>query len=427
MCRKNMRYEELLTPNVSDVVVVGGCKSACEALSLCLEGGKHVHWVVREGDVGAPLIVADPDARKMNIVALGNTRLFGALSPSVFDTESFLYWFFHSGFWLGALMLRLFWWVASAAIKAPAGYESSVNGRAIKPRERNFLWLSSYISLVYKGGAFLSNLHDTSRLTVHRAHPIRLSKRAMQLSNGTTICSPSPSRKLAVVYCTGWSSTVAPLFSPADALALGLLHSSSTSESPPASHYWSDLTATAHTSLSQLLPNCLNPLLPSPPPRETNMLRLYRFAIPPSQLYSSSPPNIAFISHLSTSQTTTAGELLALWSIAHLSSLVPASSLPPDLPSCESHVALVNAWMSRWYGHHANLEVILETQSFFDEVLRDLGVECRRKWVKGGRTWWAWVREWVEPYRCSDYEGVVEEFLQVVEERRRKGEGKKER
>lgn len=42
------RYKELLTEDIKTVTVVGGHKSALEAVGLCAQAGKTVNWLVRK-------------------------------------------------------------------------------------------------------------------------------------------------------------------------------------------------------------------------------------------------------------------------------------------------------------------------------------------------------------------------------------------
>lgn len=89
-----------------------------------------------------------------------------------------------------------------------------------------------------------------------------------------------------------------------------------------------------------------------------------------------------------------------------------------DLASKEEmewDVAKTHAWMARRYGArgHSLPEVVLEVQTYFDVLVKDLGGRVKRK---GG-----W-REYLSVYRASDYSGLIEGIL----ERREKREGRAE-
>ena len=210
------RHHELAAPSVHDVVVVGGCKSAVEAIGICLSAGKRVHWVVRPSQQGVPLIVIDPD-QKPNLGAVNSTRLFGVWSPSIFVTKGFWYQFLHSGtWWLGSLLDAGFWALLSWVVSLTAGYEKSANGGLIKPKERNMFRYGSYISLVHTNNrTFLEGVHDESKVKVYRATPVKMEGDGICLDSGEVI------RTDAVVFATGWKPS-ADFFESDDAKDLGI-------------------------------------------------------------------------------------------------------------------------------------------------------------------------------------------------------------
>ena len=85
----------------------------------------------------------------------------------------------------------------------------------------------------------------------------------------------------------------------------------------------------------------------------------------------------------------------------------------------EFDVAKVNAWMARRYGSRGRRdpEIILEIQTYFDTLMEDLGLRVERK----QRGWLGLLAEWLLPYRASDYDGVVEEFLSNVKRDNERG------
>ena len=75
-------------------------------------------------------------------------------------------------------------------------------------------------------------------------------------------------------------------------------------------------------------------------------------------------------------------------------------------------VARVNAWMARRYGARGRRdpEIVLEIQTFLDQLIEDLGLKVHRK----NKGFWGPLLEWVVPYEASDYKGIVDEFLAQV-------------
>jgi dimethylaniline monooxygenase (N-oxide forming) len=89
--------------------------------------------------------------------------------------------------------------------------------------------------------------------------------------------------------------------------------------------------------------------------------------------------------------------------------------LPKPLPTeaqMEADVAKVNDWMARRYGARGrgDPEIVLEVQTFLDELMKDLGLRVQRK----NRGFFGPLVEWFVPYEPSDYKGIIEEFLAKV-------------
>ena len=99
-----------------------------------------------------------------------------------------------------------------------------------------------------------------------------------------------------------------------------------------------------------------------------------------------------------------------------------------SLTDMEKDISRLNAWQKlRFRDEGARyLDGSVEIQNFIDELMGDLGLRWDRKRVGKGRLR-GWVKEWVEPYKSSDYRGVVEEYLGrwgLREESKGKGKGK---
>ena len=429
--------------SVRNVVVVGGCKSAVEACSLFLphlnpEKKFKVSWVVRPSEHGVPMIVQDVDLPN-NLVALGTTRLFSVLSPSIFWTTGFWYTIFHSGkFWPGLLLMELFWLVLSWAVKRDANYRSSENGRKIEPTGKSVFHDSSYVSLLPKKAPFLRYLHedDEEILKVHRVTPTELTGREMLVVDEKGTRSRLPCD--LVVWCTGWLPSV-DFFEEGEARKLGLpvalvedklkttaeqsLNSLPTTMLKPAA-YWADGLGEgdrwAEREVIKKLPMLGKPAKKGYPVGYTGF-RLYR-QILPTRGIDTSDRSIVFAGLVSNGQTAMCCELTSLWAVAWMEGLLPRKSLPKSGAEAERNVELVSAWMRRRYGARGikDPEIVLEIQSFFDLLCEDLGVDWARKKKGVKRSSWNMlgrirdeVREWTTPYTGEDYKGIIEEFLPV--------------
>jgi dimethylaniline monooxygenase (N-oxide forming) len=91
-----LHHQELTGKKTNRVMVYAGCKSAVDALILCIMAGKTIDWVIRETGNGPGVLGA--------LKTLGN-RVHGArfagrfkdvLTSSYFSTDGFWYRFLHS-------------------------------------------------------------------------------------------------------------------------------------------------------------------------------------------------------------------------------------------------------------------------------------------------------------------------------------------
>ena len=394
------QHHFLHSEEVRKVAVVGACKSAIEAATLCVGAAKHVDWIIRDGPHGAPLVVVDPAANP-HLVALNNTRMFSTWAPSIFSTSGFWYGFLHKGEWrLGSLLYRSFWSMLSSVTRSVAGYEKSENGQKIRPTEQNFFRLVPYLSLVLDKSPFLGWLHDPKKITVYRGTPTKLVQGGIQLDTGETLDAD------AVIYATGWQSSV-DFFDDVEAAQLGVPVTSE-SQSATTEKTWARLERNADNEVTSLLPALANWPMPNGD-TESTQFRMYRQVLSP-QLLAEGDHTIAFVSFVSSGQTALCAETLALWAVAHLEDIFPRP-LPTQNQMMEE-VAKVNAWMARRYGARGRKdpEIISEVQSFIDVLMTDLGLRVERK----RRGLFGALREWLIPYVPSDYNGIVSEFLNQI-------------
>jgi dimethylaniline monooxygenase (N-oxide forming) len=260
----------------------------------------------------------------------------------------------------------------------------------------------SYLSLIDKNSSFLQYMHDESKLKVHRDTVTHLSNEGVHLASGGII------KAQAVVYATGWQKS-STLFDAHTTAELGLPIQQS--QEPLASaKLWSRLHEQADSRVKALLPELQNAPEFGLPPPTTTPYRLYRNVIPPN-LADRGDRSIAFTGMLVTCQTIVFSELSALYAVAYLENLLPSPL--PSLDAMNEDIALINAWTKARYGDRAVREPLnLTEQTFFHVLCRDLGIQSHRK--KGSRVLFGidrLAREWLTPYRPSDYRGMVDEFL----------------
>ena len=455
------RHESISSDaNVQSVVVVGGCKSAIEACSLFLTAGKRVHWIVRPSEQGVPIVVLGEKA-PFNLIAVNNTRLFSVWGPSIFDTSSWWYRFLHqtaSG--VGVWLRNKFWERMTSVVKESAMYGLSENGRLIEPKGDDMFYDAAYIGVLHERHPFLRWMHDRSKIEVHRARPIRLVGRKMEvefnslLEDGKTVKQIESVPADVVVWCTGWQPSI-DFFDPDEARFLCLPTPLFTGVVTEDEERWKELMATADLEVEKTFPQ-LSSSSPRPPSEKARYtpFRMHRQMISPDVI-AQEDRSISFCGLVSSSQTAICSELMALWGVAWMEGLLPEAALPRYDPGSKVSVsssssaqpttdvttsdkddslkevntdalnhdiARVNSWMAHRYGYRSTREpaIIREIQTFLDTLIRDLGLPVYRKWSRVSRNQsrsWFWrccptsLREWIEPYAASDYSGVVEDFL----------------
>ncbi len=125
------KHDLLTSKDVNRVTVVGGNKSAVDAVNLCALAGKEVDWVIRKEGYGPGALL---EARTFGIHAgaLKALRASAIIFPNVLKSSGFWYWFFHSckskiGTWI---LKQLLDGISSSAMK---DYERSENTLKIAP------------------------------------------------------------------------------------------------------------------------------------------------------------------------------------------------------------------------------------------------------------------------------------------------------
>jgi dimethylaniline monooxygenase (N-oxide forming) len=130
------QLSNILSPSVSSVTVVGGCKSAIDSVLACASEGKEVNWVIREGGAGPAWLFA---ARRNGkpVARLKQTRASMVVSPNLYTRPSFLTWFFFT-FSLGRKLLQRL--MLKLSVGALVRYDNSANGNLIAPYTRKYVF-----------------------------------------------------------------------------------------------------------------------------------------------------------------------------------------------------------------------------------------------------------------------------------------------
>lgn len=406
------QHKRLCNPDIKSVVVIGGCKSALEAMNLCLAlpNRPQIHWIVRRNEHGVPILINHPSI-PIPLLASNNRRLFAAFSPSVFDTQSFLYRFLHSGqYWLGVWLCAIFWRLLAWVLLRIADYDRSEQGKMIKFEPDKVFRSLHHICLIQKGNPVLEEIHKGERIKVHIGELEHISRSSICITphnnaNAHLTTEHEQIQTDAIVWCTGWKSSTS-FFNDSEASNLGLPVPIS-SQDPSTRDHWQKLHSAADAELLQSLPALRNwPIELSK--QDTTNYRMYRQILSP-KLLARNDRSIIFTGFVTNTQTAFASELTGLWGVAWMEALLQREDLPNEA-EMERNVAKTHAWMARRYGSRGNTqpELIMEIQSYFDQLVKDLSCQTRRK---GG------LKEWLGVYSAADYKGLVDE---VIEKARKK-------
>ncbi|XMA18642.1 hypothetical protein WAI453_011433 [Rhynchosporium graminicola] len=427
------RQHELLAKEVKHVTIIGGHKSALEAVGACAQAGKKVEWLIRTEGSGPTWMALARDAEGNSLAKLTTKRFMGFVSSSIYNSDRWLNRFFHSGqWWLGTWILNRFWRIMTVTVKKDGitkknRYHNSENSRKLEPAPDSFFWFVPGATNLHDRDLETIKLIDEGDLvSVTRENLVTAYGKTITLSNGDKLSTD------AIVFCTGWDPTFPSLFSPSLAAELGIPVDPSHLSSKVAS-YWKTLDALAESNIDSL-----NPMLANPPsnihiPKSAKTpYRLYRTMVPPS-LAASGDISIVILGNYAGGRIQQSAEINSLWAVAYLLDLLPARTkrVLQDKERMNRDIAHVEAFRKKRYLNMFPYRLaIFEAPEYEDAIMCDLGLRADRKAMrvpKGWRGWFgwkAWTQEWFGSYLAEDYRGIVWEFWETVERRERESENK---
>jgi pyridine nucleotide-disulfide oxidoreductase len=334
-------FQLVSSPKLNHFVVLGGGKSAFDAVQMLCKLEKSVTWVIRTDGTG-PAHLATPNAPALlkNSHEIISLRFVAKMSPCIFEPLDGWTRFFHqtkAGSWFTSLI----WSLTQSIWHRDANYSKNSNLSKLKP-DRPVFWSSDNIAV--------SNsplLWDTvSKATIYRDSIGRLEESTVVLKSGLRLkCD-------ALICCTGWNPCY-PMFSHSQALGLGLPLPLG-SISPVEPDDWVEKLATADEKVVKDFPSLANsPKYPVPSP-STVMSRLYRGMIP----ITGNDRSIVFLGQVGTTQSMTIAEIQSLWAVAHLTGKL---DLPTE-PEMADQVALATAWRRRRYLSDGNTFIFEQIQ-----------------------------------------------------------------
>ncbi|KAL7925255.1 FAD/NAD(P)-binding domain-containing protein [Trichoderma austrokoningii] len=391
------QYDALLGTNVESVAIYGGGKSAIDALNLCIEAGKKVHWIISDKGSG-PNVLFNTRVKGGFHVGQFVGRWKDIFSASIFSVDTFFGRFFYSGEnRLGTWLIDKFWSFATKKMQTGGLYAGMTdeNREKLLPEGESALFSAAGGAALHSCPRFLPELSKpVGLITVHRARIISAQDQTLEISNNETVSCQ------ALVYGTGWSGEDM-IFEPSLGLSLGLPKPVAL-EDQISKDYWQKLHTKADTDVLSLLP-----ILKDSPGIQSSRAtltpyRLHRYMLP-SSLAAQNDRSLVFLGYLISIQKNILSEVSALWAICWLDNLVDLN-ISNSKYEMDYEIAKVNSWSLQ---KNLTLEPRPGSgiQHFIDLLMKDMGLKAKRKGRLG-------IRDTFVPYRSQDYLGIVDEVLQ---------------
>lgn len=429
------------SPANKNIVVYGSAKSAYDAAYAYASQGISVDWVIRKSGHGpvwmAPIYVTPLKKRLDQLIGV---RFLTWLSPCIWGTyDGFgsLRRFLHNtsvGMWI----VDRFWDILAGDVTALNGLDKHPETKKLKPWIPAF-WTASSLSILN----YPENIYEyvkSGAIKVHVADIDYLSEAKVHLSTGETLKAD------ALVCASGWKHRPSMKFIPEGTdRSLGLPHTTSEKR---------DLDPLIQKADDYILKNyprlqdqpVINKYYKAPTSSTDGQLggssnpydldqpfRLYRFMVPPAYINDRS---IGYTGMMQSLHTCICAQAQALWLTAYFGGDLPRKIPSPSSQSAQPDSTLINgelkttsspasfdeasvAWQTilhsqfgRWRypaGHGDRYpDVAFDAIPYVDMLLRDLGLQWKRKWKQGG--WGRWWRELFWPYAPADYVGLVDEW-----------------
>ena len=390
------------------VVVFGASKSAWDACYLAATHDCQVHWIIRASGNG-PTWVAPPYATpfKLPLEVVLSTRALTWFSPS-FWGYGWAQYFLH-GTWLGRKITATYWALLTRDMIEGSGYDTDQETKKLKGRHPPF-WSLSVANVLNYDSSFMA-LVSEGKIKVHVADLSHLSERAVHLSDGNVLEADS------FVCATGWKLGPHLKFLP-DGIEqrLGI---------PYRSVERDELAEKADKVIFEKFPALLDQPMKNPGyipltssandtvPRPTQPFRLFRFLVPPTPEMLECR-NVAFLSGHHTILKPILAQIQALWLTAYL---MDKLKLPSNEEISWSTMLWSRSAKWRWPWQAGGLgekypQMNVDWLPYADILLKDLGMKTPK--ARTNRWWW---QDLFVAYKQPDFEGLVEEWLSLQDER----------
>ncbi|KIX07719.1 uncharacterized protein Z518_02373 [Rhinocladiella mackenziei CBS 650.93] len=395
-------------PEVKTIAVLGGGKSAYDAVHFAGSSGRRVEWIIRKSGKGPEWVF--PSHTNIGPIStprerLTSRRIVSFFSPCLWkDGFSWIRYFLHFTT-LGKLISQKFWANIHQATLDDCGMLKDERTKVLEPEQSPFWYGTATGIYCYENDIYEMIKHGQVR--VHREDISRLSQGAIGFASGKTVQAD------ALITATGFSAKLTLQFTPSTVHSdLGI---PSTSLTPVQHQFWEDLEQKADLTIAASFPRLLRGPFKSPsseiaqpynpgldPEMNYTPFRLYR-AIAPPGLTVKGDHSVAFISMFSNQANTHRCELQCLWAYAYLN-----HKLDIDTSTVFEETALMTRYVRHRapYGHGRFFpDLVFDQVPYFDLLLQDLKL---RYWRKANI-----VAELFDSYLSVDYKGVVQEWLKA--------------
>ncbi|CAG8974256.1 hypothetical protein HYALB_00009745 [Hymenoscyphus albidus] len=298
-----------------NVVVVGGSKSAADAVYMNASEGRHVDWIIRASGKG-PAWLSWPHVSplQLHVEKLSTTRFFTFLSPC-FDTDSYptIRKFFHNTR-IGRFLVRSFFKLIEGDLISQGKYNDHPESKKLIPPQSPF-WSGTSLG-IFNYPTDLMSLFQKGLIHVHRVDISELTEHGVLLSSGEEVKADT------LILATGWKLLPSVKFLPENVLTdekMGLTSSNFNVEKKKAA---AQELVKRFPVLSERLPTLIHPS-----EQTSSSYSLYQASIPPNFLTSR---NFAYAGLALSLRGLMVYEIQALWLLAFL-----ADSLTLPVPTEE--------------------------------------------------------------------------------------------
>ncbi|KAL4866670.1 hypothetical protein BDV12DRAFT_198892 [Aspergillus spectabilis] len=429
------------------IAVLGGTKSAWDAVYAAATAGAEVHWIIRDNGHGA-CWMSPPYVTPLHrwLEKLVTTRFLTWFSPCIWSdpaAESFgarVRKFLHQT-WLGRKVTDAFWKILANDVITLNKFDSHPETKKLKPWIPAF-WVASGLSILNYPTNFF-DLITEGKVTIHVDHITHLSESTIHLSKSQTpLCNID-----ALVCATGWKPTPNIQFIPSTLpSSLGFPTAPDPLPSPLVNAADKEILSRFPRLANQPVYNSPEPYTPTAKDAQTESqsihpYRLTRFIVPASEL--AKERSVAFMGVAMTINTPLLAQAQSLWIAAFFTEKLSLSSIatekcPTDLVTLiqktnpapftkditeteedaeklqqDEANTLWETALHTQFGVHRypgglgkrNPDFVFDAIPYVDILLRDLGLKTERRGGMG------LGKRFGVGYGVEDYVGLVEEWI----------------